>query len=1072
MESQTGQSQTTQTGQNSQTPHVVSLTRNPNLSAPKIDRNGPNEVLAKFKDTWWTGLHPEKCPGFYKDAKTGMAYVQALPLLNLEVCTRQDVMDYFDNTWTLTEILFSGIKHESTYVRSPYHQLRHPKMFYYGHTAVLFLNKLRLAGLVEKPVDLYLEKILETGVDEMSWDDMSKNEMEWPSVAIVKDYRQKIYNIVKDVIMAHPDLDLETRRKNPSIKLNQHHPLWSLFMGFEHEKIHFETSSVLIRELPIDLVETPKYWSPLFPHFVKEKAQAPINKWVQVKGQTVTYGKNDSVPSFGWDNEFGQRSTQTKDFQVTQQLISNAEYYEFVSTGAYSEDQYWETEGLMWRKFRNTKRPTFWVSYGPEGLHDYKLRTIFEIIDMPWDWPAEVNYHEAKAYAHWKQEQDSKKSQNTNLKYRLITEAEFVTLRKNISQDPVLQKNVYSVESGQRLNYDHKFNFNYLYASASPVNSSEKICDVYDVMGNVWQWAEDQFNPLEQFKVHRLYDDFSTPCFDGKHQMILGGSFMSCGHEASVNARFHFRPHFFQHAGFRIAATLDGSDDNAAVRIKKTKDYVHQTRENVLDQMKKERWFEQVQQPLEMSLANIQSTYESTSQFVVNFEKNRASLPAKGSALEAQSNDVNQNFKWAYQTTKNFPALPESYDKLLSFIQNEVAPLGQQPGHPGYMAYVAGAANPLSAPAQVIALTLNQFTGHYSLSPGLVTLEMEVIRWFLTMCKITDANASGLLTSGGSQANMMALVAARNLKLKTSDLNQARFYASKQVHHCIGKALAFLGFPQESLNLISVDENFKMKSSELEAQINKDIQSGFTPVAVVGTAGSTNTGAVDALDEIAVICKKHQIWFHVDGAYGALFMLTSKGQEQLKGIDQADSVALDPHKALQIPYGVGCLLVRNKKYFETQFAGSSSYMPPSPGLENQAFDYEKVDFADMSPELSRDPRGLRVWLPIKTFGIGPFQLNLEEKLALSDELNIMLKAIAGVKIVAYPQLTIQAFSYKNSELTRKLLAYINQQGQLFLSGCEINGEFCIRVCLLGFRLHYQQVEQLIQTIKVGIDKIN
>lgn len=572
-------------------------TRNPNLSIPQLNRRSENKVMQKFGSSWWTGIAPEQCVGFNK-AKGSL---QALPLLNLEICSRQDVQDYFDNTWTLTEVLFSSLKEESTYIRSPYHQLRHPLMFYYGHPAVLFLNKLRLAGLVENPVDLYLEKVLETGVDEMSWDDMSKNEMEWPTVSDVKDYRKKIYDIVAHIIKTHPDLDLEHRKKN-NINLNWNHPLWALFMGIEHEKIHFETSSVLIRELPIDLVETPKYWPELFcksEAILKnyENAQSnvkpiagrsyPENAWVQVKGKTIEYGKDIQVPSYGWDNEYGVRKNKTSDFQVTKFLISNGEYYDFVASGAYQQDLYWEAEGQQWRKFRNTKRPTFWVAHGPEGLHDYKLRTIFEIIDMPWDWPVEVNYHEAKAYCNWKEEKDRKNKPSQNLKYRLITEAEFVTLRSDLESDSVLQKESYRTLETKKT----EFNFNFSYASASPVNMHKSSHDVYDLFGNVWQWAEDQFNPLDNFKVHPLYDDFSTPCFDGKHQMILGGSFMSCGHEASVNARFHFRPHFFQHAGFRMSSTLDGSEDNGAIRLVQHKEYIHPTRDNILNQMQDANWW-------------------------------------------------------------------------------------------------------------------------------------------------------------------------------------------------------------------------------------------------------------------------------------------------------------------------------------------------------------------------------------------------------------------------------------------------------------------------------------------------
>ncbi len=1055
----------TNSNNNSSGPVIGNLTRNPNLSAPKIDRSSTNEVSKKFGEQWWTGTHPEKTQGFNK----AQNYLAALPLINLDICTRQDVLDYFNNSWTLTEILFSSLKHESTYTRPPYHQLRHPLLFYYGHPAVLYLNKLRLAGLVDKPVDLYLEKVLETGVDEMSWDDMAKNEMEWPSVSDVKNYREKIYDIVVRVIQTHPDLDLAARQKS-KIKLNLDHPLWSLFMGFEHEKIHFETSSVLMRELPIELIETPKYWPPISS---ANKNNEVSNQWINIKGEKISYGKNKDVPSFGWDNEYGIRKNETSDFQITEKLISNKEYFEFVSTGAYQQDKYWQKEGLMWRKFRNTKRPTFWVAYGPEGLHDYKLRTVFEIVDMPWDWPAEVNFHEAQAYCRWQQEKDQSK-----LHYRLITEAEHITLRKNLKNDEVLQKNSYSLNENQKL----QFNFNFQYSSASSVGEySTAITDknnqsqkVYDLFGNVWQWAEDQFNPLNEFQIHKLYDDFSTPCFDGKHQMILGGSFISCGHEASQYARFHFRPHFFQHAGFRIAATLNGSTDNAAIKLKKDDNYIHPQRSHVLDQTKNENWWKNIQQPLEMSTQEINHVYQSTSQFVTNFENSRrintsAGVAAMGTALDPATNDIKNNFTLAYQTSKNFPENPENFDKLVQFLSSEVLESGQQPGHPNYMAYVAGAANPLSAPAQAIALTMNQFTGHYGLSPGLVTLEMEVIKWFITMMKYPEINSTGILTSGGSQANMIALVAARNKLFNAADLSQARFYASSQVHHCIGKALAFLGFPKESLHIINVDQNLKMDMQLLEKSIQSDLKNKLVPVAIVGTAGSTNTGTIDPLNEIADIAEKYNIWFHADGAYGAPFMLTEKGQTVLSGIERSDSVALDPHKALQIPYGVGALLVKNKNDLSIQYAGSSSYMPPSQGLSEDTF--HKIDFADVSPELSRDPRGLRLWLPFKTFGIGPFKLNLEEKIKLSEWVHNELNKIVDVTIVAKPNLTIQSFRLSTDQKTHDLLKWINSQNKIFLSGCEVNGQFSIRICLLGYKLHYQQAEELIQLIHDGIKQI-
>lgn len=1045
--------------------YTVSLTRNPNLSAPKMDQTSPNEIWNHFGSNWWTGLAPEKCPGFHSSSQE----LHALPLLNLAICSRADILAYFNNTWTLTELLFLSLKNESTYTRSPYHQLRHPLIFYYGHPAVLFLNKMRLAGLFTEPVDLYLEKILETGVDEMSWDDMSKNDMLWPSVEAVHAYRKKIYLMIKNFIESHPDLDSDV----PFEKKGPNSPLWSLFMGFEHEKIHFETSSVLIRELPIDLVETPKYWPRLHQtrtsqHIAKPEAKIhyPENKWVSIAAQKVTWGKDPGTPSYGWDNEYGQRTVEIKDSEVTQNLISNGDYYEFVASLAYTDDRFWSQEGLLWRKFRNTKRPTFWVAYGPEGLHDYKLRTVFEIIDMPWDWPAEVNYHEAQAYCRWKQEKDQSQQH-----YRFLTEAEHNALRDE-NEDPVLQKGSFS-----QLPEKFHYNFNFRYASANPVDFyPPNSKGVRDLFGNVWQWIEDQFNPLEGFLVHPLYDDFSTPCFDGKHQMILGGSFISCGHEASLSARFHFRPHFFQHSGFRIAKTKDGSFDNGSKKLSESKEYLHPKRANALEQLSQPDWWKQsLVQPLEMGSEQIHEMWTQTTKALSKFANQQATSSPMGLALDPATNDVAEDFAVPYQASKQFPQRPEDFEKLLKTVFEEMAPLGQQPGHPGYLAYVAGAGNAVSQPAQAIAQTLNQFTAHFNMSPGLVTLETEALKWFLDLFGLDQPEALGLFTTGGSAANLQALAAARNTRLKGSDLSKARFYASSQVHHCIGKALAFLGFPLESLVLIPTQNRtdkvaanvsdsklFSLDLGSLKTQIQADRKAGLQPLAIIGTAGSTNTGTVDPLKDLASIASSEDLWFHVDGAYGALFYLTEKGRQILDGIQLADSIALDPHKALSLPYGTGCLLVKDRKNLVIEYAGASTYMPPSAGLESDSFN--RLDFADFTPELSRDFRGLRVWLPIKTLGIQPFVLNLEEKLKLAEYAAQKIQNSAHLEVVKAPDLSILTLKHKNSALTRQLLTQINQERTFFLSGCEVdlNGQkqFVIRICLLGFRSHFAEVEAL------------
>ena len=508
---------------------------------------------------WWTGQTPQNCPGYQSDGT-----LTSLPAPNLATCTRQQVLDYFDNTWTLTELLFAGLRGEEAFLRPPYHYLRHPMIFYYGHPPALYINKLRIAGLIKQPLNAYYERVFETGVDEMRWDDMSKNEMLWPSIQDVHAYRQQVYQSVRQVIDTHPGLE----SGHPPIM--QDHPLWALFMGFEHERIHLETSAVLIHELPLTLVQRPAEWPSLHPsaHIAetidfspRAGHEFPVNDLIAVPGQKVTLGKPIDWPSYGWDNEYGHREATVRAFQANRYLVSNGEFHAFVAAGGYRKPHYWSETGWQWRTFRNTKWPTFWVSDGPSGLHHYRLRTLFEVIPMPWNWPVEVNYHEARAYCAWRTEQDQ-------TPYRLLSEAEHQALRAHrqrlaatlgVEADPVMYCD------GADLARKQRWNLQLAHGSSSPVDAAQPTeAGFHDVFGNVWQWLEDHFNPLPGARVHPYYDDFSSPCYDGQHQMILGGSWISTGDEASIWARFHFRPHFFQHAGFRL---VHGDGDGNAIHL-------------------------------------------------------------------------------------------------------------------------------------------------------------------------------------------------------------------------------------------------------------------------------------------------------------------------------------------------------------------------------------------------------------------------------------------------------------------------------------------------------------------------
>jgi 5-histidylcysteine sulfoxide synthase/putative 4-mercaptohistidine N1-methyltranferase len=450
------------------------------------------------------------------------------PLLKLDA-NRETILEYFKNTWSLTELLFSGISKEETYYRRPYHKIRHPLIFYYGHPAVLYVNKLRVAGLLETPIDPQLETLLETGVDEMRWDDMREgDENLWPSVQRVREYRSLVFQAVCRLIETHPELETK------NLPITHESRMWALVMSFEHERIHLETSSVLMRELPIQFLQPPAGW----PLSMTKKKQTdfPKNHFIHREAGTVSLGKPQDWPTFGWDNEYGHEERNYQSFSTSSFLISNGEFLEFVKNGGYSEEANWSQEGWQWKRFRNIKWPTFWVADGPAGLHQFKIRTIFEIIDMQWDWPVCVNFYEARAFCQWKSQQE-----NETHSYRLLTEAEHLALRDTKSLDPVMHKR------------SDAYNHNLVSGSESPVDAypaNDK--GIHDSLGNVWQWCEDTFHPLSGSKPHPYYDDFSSPCYDGKHQMILGGSFISTGAEASIWARFHFRPHFFQHAGFRI----------------------------------------------------------------------------------------------------------------------------------------------------------------------------------------------------------------------------------------------------------------------------------------------------------------------------------------------------------------------------------------------------------------------------------------------------------------------------------------------------------------------------------------
>lgn len=391
--------------------------------------------------------------------------------------------------------------------------------------------------------------------------------------------------------------------------------------------------------------------------------------------------------------------------------------------------------------------------------------------------------------------------------------------------------------------------------------------------------------------------------------------------------------------------------------------------------------------------------------------------------------------------------------------------------HPGYFAYVPGGGVYPAAIADLIANALNRYVGVWIAAPGLAQLEQNVIDWMLSLVGFTKnsgARPGGVLVSGGSLANFSAMIAARKAKAP-EDLRKATVYVSHEVHHSMSKAAMLAGIPPENVRAIAVDDQFRMKTGELRRALEADRTEGMVPALICASAGTTNTGAIDPLRDVHSLCKAHDAWMHVDAAYGGFFLLTERGKKAFAGIELADSVTLDPHKGLFLPYGTGALLVRDRETLRDGHAVGAAYLPTM--LDAEA---DGVDFCELSPELSRDFRGLRVWLSLELFGVDAFRDALDEKMDLARGLSQKLAVMEGVDVVAEPELSLLAFRLRpkgcNDEeelakLNREFLRRINQSRDHYLTPTTSGGRFLLRVCILHFRSHASHVDNLASQIQ-------
>jgi glutamate/tyrosine decarboxylase-like PLP-dependent enzyme len=385
---------------------------------------------------------------------------------------------------------------------------------------------------------------------------------------------------------------------------------------------------------------------------------------------------------------------------------------------------------------------------------------------------------------------------------------------------------------------------------------------------------------------------------------------------------------------------------------------------------------------------------------------------------------------------------------------------------PRFMAYIPGGGLPYSALGDLLAAASNKYSGFASASPGAVRIENACVAWLASVIGFPH-EAAGTLTSGGSIANLAAVVAAR--EARDPDGGGA-VYVTRFAHYCIDKALHIAGRGRSSKRVIATDAHYRMSIDALEEALEEDRRNNVRPWLVIASAGTVDTGAIDPLPEIAELCRRYGAWFHVDGAYGGLFALCDEGRALLSGIEQADSVALDPHKTLFLPYGTGAVVVRDGRLLQDAFSASGEYIRPLGESE------VGPSPADLSPELTRHFRALRLWLPLQIAGIAAFRAAQAEKLALARYLHARLSAMEGWDPGPAPDLSVVAFRYlpksgDADEFNERLIRHIQQEGRVMLSGTRIDGSFRLRCAILCFRTHLDHVDEVVDALVRGVDAL-
>ncbi|GAA1844830.1 pyridoxal phosphate-dependent decarboxylase family protein [Asanoa iriomotensis] len=384
---------------------------------------------------------------------------------------------------------------------------------------------------------------------------------------------------------------------------------------------------------------------------------------------------------------------------------------------------------------------------------------------------------------------------------------------------------------------------------------------------------------------------------------------------------------------------------------------------------------------------------------------------------------------------------------------------------PGYFAYIPGGGLYSSALATFYTHVVNRYGSVAATAPALTALEESVLRWIAQDVCGLPAGSGGLLTTGGSMANLSAIVAARHDRLG-EQISDGTVYVSAYAHHSVAKAARIAGIAGQRIRVVPHTPDLRMDVAAASEMIAADRAAGLRPFLVVASAGTTDTGTIDPLPETAALAQDEGLWFHVDAAYGGFFRLTERGRRRLTGMELADSVTLDPHKTLFLPFGTGALVVRDPARLAAAHGGTGDYLQDLGELE-------LPDYAHLGPELSHEVRGLRVWLPLHLHGVAAFTAALDEKLDLTERVYAALRRMPHLEVPWPPDLTTVAFRVRAADratadrATRELLARVNASNRVYLSSTVVDGRQTLRVTVVAHRSHESQVDEAIALIARG-----